>query len=63
MKTQLNIISEVKLVYKTKVKTSDRQIILSSKDAFKLFYESWDKDSIEHVEEFKIMLLNRSTEF
>ena len=60
MKTQENNIAEVKLVYKTKVKTSDRLTITTSKDAFKLIYESWDKDSIEHIEEFKIMLLNRS---
>ncbi|MBN1185166.1 MAG: JAB domain-containing protein [Bacteroidales bacterium] len=54
------IISEVKLVYRTKVKASDRPQVKTSKDAFELFMEHWDLDSIEHVEEFKLMLLTRS---
>lgn len=53
-------ISEVKLVYRTKVKASDRFRVKTSKDAFEIFWEAWDQDSIEHVEEFKLMLLTRS---
>jgi DNA repair protein RadC len=60
MKSNLQIISEVKLIYRTKVKASERPQIKSSKDAFDIFMESWDLDSIEHIEEFKLMLLNRS---
>ncbi len=60
MKTQQNNISEVKLVYRTKVKASDRLQIKCSKDAFDIFMGSWDLDSIEHIEEFKLMLLTRS---
>jgi DNA repair protein RadC len=59
MKTQ-NSISEVKLVYRTKVKASDRPQIKCSKDAYELFLGSWDQDTIEHIEEFKLMILNRS---
>ena len=54
------IISEVKLTYQSKVKASDRAKITGSQDAFTIFYEHWDQDTIEHIEEFKIMLLNRS---
>ena len=54
-----NAISEVKLTYKNKVRLSSLPRINNSKDAFNLFYSSWDKDTIEHCEEFKIMLLNR----
>jgi DNA repair protein RadC len=60
MKTQQITIAEVKLVYRTKVKASDRLQIKCSKDAFDIFMESWDLDSIEHIEEFKLMLLTRS---
>ena len=60
MKTQQTNISEVRLVYRTKVKASDRPQVKCSKDAFDIFMESWDLDSIEHIEEFKLMLLNRS---
>jgi DNA repair protein RadC len=60
MKTLQTNISEVRLVYRTNVKASDRPLVKCSKDAFEIFMESWDLDSIEHIEEFKIMLLNRS---
>lgn len=53
-------IAEVSLVYRSKVKASDRPKVRCSKDAYDLFMESWDLDTIEHVEEFKLMLLNRS---
>jgi len=60
MKTQQTTISEVRLVYRTKVKASDRLQVKCSKDAFDIFMGSWDLDSIEHIEEFKLMLLTRS---
>jgi DNA repair protein RadC len=60
MKTQQTTISEVKLVYRTKVKASNRPQVKCSKDAFDIFMENWDLDSIEHIEEFKLMLLTRS---
>ena len=53
-------ISEVKLVYRTKVKAPERFQVKTSKNAFEIFWEAWDQDSIEHVEEFKLMLLTRS---
>lgn len=52
-------VAEVELIYKTKVKASERPKISCSKDAYKLFLEYWDKDKLELVEEFKVMLLNR----
>lgn len=60
MKTVQTNISEVRLVYRTKVKASERLQVKCSKDAFDIFMESWDLDSIEHSEEFKLMLLTRS---
>jgi DNA repair protein RadC len=59
MKQQQNI-SEVKLIYSTKVKASERSQIKCSRDAFELFTDTWDQRTIEHVEEFKLMLLTRS---
>ena len=60
MKTQQTTIDEVRLVYRTKVKASDRLQVKCSKDAFDIFMENWDLDSIEHIEEFKLMLMTRS---
>jgi DNA repair protein RadC len=59
MKTQQTSISEVRLVYR-KVKASERLQVKCSKDAFDIFMENWDQDSIEHIEEFKLLLMNRS---
>jgi DNA repair protein RadC len=60
MKTTQTSISEVRLVYRTKVKASERLQVKCSKDAFDIFMENWDLDSIEHIEEFKLLLMNRS---
>ena len=50
MKTQQTNISEVRLVYRTKVKASDRLQVKCSKDAFDIFMANWAPDSIEHIE-------------
>jgi DNA repair protein RadC len=65
MKTEIvtndiKCVSEVTLIYKTKVKPKDRAKITSSKDAYQLLFDSWNKNTIEYVEEFKLLLMNRS---
>jgi DNA repair protein RadC len=61
MKNQQQInVSEVQLIYKNKVKASDRKKITCSRDAYKIFMENWNPEIIEFVEEFKILLMNRS---
>jgi len=60
MKTNEPIISEVSLIYRTKVKASERAQIKCSRDAYEIFMNTWNHDTIEHVEEFKLLLLNRS---
>jgi DNA repair protein RadC len=56
---EMNGVAEVELVYHNKVKASDRPKIVDSKGAYKILLEYWNKDAIELVEEFKVMLLNR----
>jgi DNA repair protein RadC len=53
-------IAEVSLVYRTKVKASDRLQIKCSKDASDIFMGIWDLNTIEHHESFKLLLLNRA---
>lgn len=53
-------VAEIELIYKSKVKASDRPKVSTSRDAFVLFKQQWDDNKIEFVEQFKIMLLNRS---
>ena len=52
-------VAEVELVYKTKVKASERPKISSVSDSYKLLKELWNENTIEMQEEFKVMLLNR----
>jgi len=52
--------AEVELVYKTKVKASERPLIKSSKDGYKTFLQIWNENTIEFQEEFKVLLLNRA---
>jgi DNA repair protein RadC len=61
MKTQQQTtVSEVQLIYKNKVKASDRIKITCSRDAQKIFMENWNPETIDFLEEFKMILLNRS---
>lgn len=55
-----NIVSEIQLIYKSKVKTSERPQIKSSRDAYNLVLANWDPDKIEFFEQFKILLLNQA---
>ena len=61
MKNQTQItISEVQLIYKSRIKASDRKKISCSRDAHKIFLDGWNSEIIEFVEQFKILLMNRS---
>ena len=51
--------AEVKLTYVTKQKPSDRFQIKDAKDASELFFEIWNMETIEFIEEVKMILLNR----
>jgi len=56
----MNHVAEVELVYRNKVKASDRPQIKDSHLAYRYLLNSWDTGKIEFVEQFKIMLLNRA---
>lgn len=60
METKLLNVAEVQLSYKIKVKASDRPIVSTSQDVFKLLQSNWNFEIIEFIEEFKILLLNRA---
>jgi DNA repair protein RadC len=50
MKTQQTTISEVRLIYRSRVKASDRPKVTSSRNAYNLFMGNWDLNTLEHVE-------------
>jgi DNA repair protein RadC len=54
------VASEVELVYKTKVKNSERPHISKSRDVYQLLKTSWDENKLDFVEQFKVIFLNRA---
>jgi DNA repair protein RadC len=58
-KTLLNV-SEIKVAYSTT--DTPKVKIKSGDDAYNILLASWDMDTIELQEEFKILLLNRANE-
>ena len=52
-------VAEVELIYKSKVKASERPVIRSSNDTYNVLRQIWDQNKIELFEEFKVLLLNR----
>ena len=52
-------VAEVELIYKSKVKASERPLIRSSKDSCNVLRQIWDQNKMELFEEFKVLLLNR----
>lgn len=53
-------VAEVELIYKSKVKASERPLICSSKDAAEILMNLWNENKIDFVEQFKVLLLNRA---
>ena len=55
-----NQVEEVELVYRTKVKASQRPKIASVKALYELLLEGWNKDKIDLLEEFKVVYMNNA---
>lgn len=53
-------VAEIKISYSTHVQASHRAKISNSKEAFNLLLTTWEQGTIEMVEQFKIILLNRT---
>ncbi len=53
-------VAEVELIYKSKVKASERPQITTAEDAYKVLLEIWDDNKIDLVEQFKVLFLNRA---
>jgi DNA repair protein RadC len=51
-------VAEIKLSYSTNVKASERVSVVSSREAYDVLKENWP--TIEFIETFKVILLNRS---
>ncbi|RZK67101.1 MAG: hypothetical protein EOO95_03910 [Pedobacter sp.] len=52
-------LAEIEISYKPAFKAANRPQIDCAGSAYKIMLENWSKDSIELLEEFKVLLLNR----
>ncbi len=55
-----NQIAEVELIYKSKIKDSERVKVITSRDAADLLRKTWDENKIDFVGQCKLLLLNSS---
>ena len=58
----LSQISQIELIYKRKVKASDRPKVSCSEDAEKLFRQNWNDGYMDLYEEFKVLFLDRNND-
>ncbi len=56
---RLIIVSEVELIYRSKISPKLRPVIRSSKDSYDILLNHWEKDKIDFIEQFKVLYLNR----
>src|SRR5687767_13883059 len=59
-KETLSHVAEIELVYRSKVKPSERPLITSSETAYQLIRLLWDDGTIDLMEQFKVLFLNRA---
>lgn len=52
-------VSEVQLIYKSKIDPLDRPKVTTYREAIAIFREHWNADTIELQEEVKVLYLNR----
>ena len=56
----LSYVAEITISYNQKIKASQRPVVKSSMDVFKILSNNWNRDKIDLLEQFKIILVNRS---
>lgn len=60
LKNNWLVASEIELIYKSKVKASERPRIESSYSAFEVALKAWDENKIELLEQFKVLMLSNN---
>ena len=56
----LFVVSEIELVFKPKIKPSQRPAITNSKEVYDLMLKTWDLETIELKEQLKVIFLNKA---
>lgn len=55
-----NQVAEIELIYKRKVNASLRPAITCSQEAYEILLSTWDRNKLDFIEQFKVLLLNRA---
>ena len=58
-KEKLFMVSEIELVFKPKMKPSQRPVVKCAEDAYNLMMKTWNMDTIELNEQMKVIYLNK----
>lgn len=53
-------VSEVELIYRSKIKASERPKLKDSAEVYKFLFANWNLDTIELFEEFRVLYLNNA---
>jgi len=59
MEKQVFRVSEIEISYRPAFKLSEKPSVTSSRIAYGILDQSWDRNKMELLEEFKVLLLNR----
>lgn len=58
---ELSVVTEIELRYKNPIKPSQRPQVTNAEAAYRLFRDTWNPDTLELRESFKVMLLSRDS--
>lgn len=53
-------VSDIELVYRTRIRATERPQIVSAHDAYEVFKAVWDEGKLDLLEQFKVLYLNRA---
>lgn len=51
-------VTEIELLYRNKLPAEERYSVRTAETAYEIFLKSWDRNKIDLVEQFKVMLLD-----
>jgi DNA repair protein RadC len=55
----LSVVAEITLAYRRKVKPAQRPKVDCSRQVYEVLLRFWNRDAMEYVEQFQVMLLSR----
>lgn len=57
-----SVVTEIEIRYRNPIKSSQRPKVTTAQTAYELFLDSWNPDTLQLQESFKVMLLSRQNQ-